>query len=86
MKLNYRNLGRVFLLLVLLVVLFPGAELLAQCPMCRIGAETNLATGGSEGKGLNKGILFLLSLPYLLVGTIGYVWWKNNRKSVTKDA
>ena len=52
---------------------------MAQCPMCKMTAESNLNDGGSGGKGLNAGILFILSLPYLLVGSIGYVWWKNQR-------
>lgn len=68
------------ILVLAIVLLHPTAEAWAQCPMCRVGAETNLARGGSAGKGLNKGILFLLSLPYALVGTIGYIWWKNKRK------
>ncbi len=52
----------------------------AQCPMCKIAAESNLKDGGKAGKGLNAGILYMLALPYLLVGTIGYVWWRNRRK------
>ncbi len=54
----------------------------AQCPMCKIGAESNLKDGGSAGKGLNTGILYMLALPYVLVGTIGYVWWKNRKRDV----
>lgn len=52
----------------------------AQCPMCRMSAESNLQDGGTEGKGLNKGIFVLLATPYLLVGAIGYVWYRNNRR------
>jgi hypothetical protein len=51
----------------------------AQCPMCKMSAESNLKSGGTAGKGLNTGILFMLSMPYLLVGGIGYIWWKNRR-------
>ena len=58
--------------------LLPAAE--AQCPMCRMSAESNLQNGGTEGKGLNKGILFMLAMPYLLVGVIGFAWYKNNQK------
>jgi len=54
-------------------------EVMAQCPMCKMTAESNLNDGGSGGKGLNAGILFILSLPYVLVGSIGYLWWKNQR-------
>jgi len=49
----------------------------AQCPMCRMSAESNLKAGGTAGKGLNRGILYLFAMPYLMVGTIGFVWWKN---------
>jgi hypothetical protein len=55
-------------------------ELHAQCPMCKISAESNLQNGGTAGKGLNAGILYMLALPYTLVGTFGFIWWKNNRK------
>lgn len=55
-------------------------EVIAQCPMCRMSAESNLQNGGTGGKGLNAGILFMLSLPYLIVGSIGYIWWKNQKK------
>lgn len=52
----------------------------AQCPMCRMSAESNLKNGGTNGKGLNAGILYLLATPYLIVGTIGFIWWRNRRK------
>ena len=52
----------------------------AQCPMCKMSAESNLKNGGTAGKGLNKGILYMLALPYTLVGTLGYIWWRNNRR------
>ncbi len=60
------------------LVTVPQAE--AQCPMCRIAAESNLKNGGTAGKGLNNGILYILATPYLLVGVIGFVWWRNRRK------
>ncbi len=58
------------------------AETNAQCPMCKIAAESNLKNGGTAGKGLNAGILFMLGLPYFIVGGIGYVWWKNRKKGL----
>ena len=65
------------LLLVLFVV---GGDLLAQCPMCRATAESNLANGGTEGAGLNQGILYLLGMPYVLVATVAIIWWRNRRQ------
>ena len=52
----------------------------AQCPMCRMSAESNLKNGGTAGKGLNNGILYMLATPYLIVGVLGFIWWKNRRK------
>lgn len=48
--------------------------------MCRMSAESNLKDGGTAGKGLNAGILYMLATPYLLVGIFGYMWYKNRRK------
>ena len=56
------------------------APLPAQCPMCRMSAESNLKNGGQTGQGLNNGILYMLATPYLLVGLIGFLWWRNRRK------
>lgn len=52
----------------------------AQCPMCKMTAESNLRGGGSAGKGLNAGILYMLLTPYFLIGIVGFVWYKNRTK------
>ena len=53
--------------------------------MCRMSAETNLKNGGSAGKGLNAGILYMLATPYLLVGAIGFIWYRNRRKDEDEE-
>jgi len=58
----------------------PGSDLQAQCPMCKMAAESNLKDGGTAGRGLNKGILYMFLTPYLVIGTIGFVWWRNRPK------
>ena len=52
----------------------------AQCPMCRMSAESNLKNGGTDGRGLNAGILYMLAMPYLVAAGIGFWWWSNRRK------
>lgn len=69
------------LVLLLLIVFLMLPDLSAQCPMCRMSAESNLEHGGTMGKGLNKGILYILSLPYLLVLSLGIIWYRNKKKS-----
>jgi hypothetical protein len=36
--------------------------------------------GQSIGNTINTGILYMLAMPYLLVGTLGYIWYKNKKK------
>ncbi len=61
-------------------------EVWAQCPMCKAAAESNLKEGGKHGAGLNAGILYLFITPYLIVMTVGLLWWWNNRKANQEEA
>lgn len=78
-KLSYRFFIAV-LLLVFIILAMPS-DIYAQCPMCRMAAGSNLEDGGSQGKGLNIGILMMLATPYALVVGITALWWYNKRKS-----
>ena len=55
-------------------------DLNAQCSMCRQAAASNIESGQKQGSGLNKGILFLMAVPYLLGGTAGVIYWKNRKR------
>ena len=77
MKITKRYL---FILALVLTGVLSSSDSSAQCPMCKMSAESNLKNGGSTGRGLNTGILYMLALPYTLIGTFGYIWWKNNRR------
>lgn len=80
-------MNKILLTLLLFSLLFAlgGADLLAQCPMCRATAESNLANGGTEGRGLNNGILYLLLMPYVLIGTVAFLWWRNRKNLDDED-
>ena len=69
-------LGFIFAVMIL------GSELMAQCPMCKMAAESNLKNWGTAGKGLNAGILYMLLTPYLLVGGLAFWWFKNRKKVI----
>jgi hypothetical protein len=73
------------LAVVLILITVFSVNLDAQCPMCRMAAESNLKNGGTMGRGLNNGILYLLATPYLLIGGLAYFWWRNRRKNVDAD-
>lgn len=66
-------------LIYLLFSLFIFIETDAQCAMCRAVLESE--EGQSAAKGINNGIIYLMILPYILVGGVGYfVYRKINQK------
>ena len=71
------------ILIVLVFLALPTLE--AQCPMCKMAVESNLKGGGSAGKGLNAGILYMLATPYVLVGGLAFVWWRNRRRNADAE-
>ncbi len=52
----------------------------AQCSMCRTGL-VNSPEGQALAAGFNQGILFLLSVPFLLVGFISFLILNSQRRS-----
>ncbi|MBO9638098.1 MAG: hypothetical protein J7576_08020 [Siphonobacter aquaeclarae] len=70
---------RFFFSLLLLVVTTVSS--FAQCAMCRVSVESTYNDGRYlSGSGLNTGILYLLAMPYLIVGLIAYLWYRQSRK------
>jgi hypothetical protein len=55
-----------------------------QCAMCRTQLENNVSNGNAGiAAGINTGILYLLSMPYLIVIVLGYFWYKTSRKNAS---
>lgn len=71
------------LVVVLCVLVTYGVD--AQCPMCRMSAESNLKNGGTAAAGLNKGIIYLLIGPYIMMNTVAFLWWRNQRLAEQQD-
>jgi hypothetical protein len=70
---------RIFSIVALFFIL--AGNVSAQCAMCRANAESNLKSGQNKiGKGLNTGILYLMSVPYLMGGVAAYIYFKNRKK------
>ncbi|MBP2832498.1 hypothetical protein J8281_09910 [Aquimarina sp. U1-2] len=53
----------------------------AQCAMCRAVLESE--EGQVAAKGINNGIVYLMIIPYLLIGLVGYFIYRNKKKSST---
>lgn len=57
----------------------------SQCPMCKAALTSGRKSKASQyerqvGNGINKGILFLMSVPYVLVAGAGFALYKANAK------
>jgi hypothetical protein len=50
----------------------------AQCAMCRAAIETEGNTTKAEA--VNDGIVYLMIIPYVLVGAIGFAIYKMRQK------
>ena len=59
-----------------LLILCPDAY--SQCSMCRAVLESE--EGQSTAKGINNGILYLMAIPYFLVGLAGWKIYKILKK------
>ncbi len=72
--------------LILVISTLSSSEVSAQCSMCTLNAENSVQNGNTEGKGLNRGILYLLAAPYLAIAGVGFLWYKKyRRKNVNMD-
>lgn len=52
----------------------------AQCVMCRAVAEDS-ATSGGIGRGLNTGILYLMGIPYFLLATLYFAFFRKRKQN-----
>lgn len=62
------------LFLVLLSVSIPSG-VSAQCSICTKNAQQ---MGEKPARGMNTGILYLALFPFLVVGYVGYRWYRHN--------
>jgi hypothetical protein len=65
------------LLLITAVVATLNSPVAAQCSVC---TKTAMQLGEKPAQGLNQGILYLMFTPFLIVGFIGFRWWKTNKQ------
>lgn len=61
--------------LLVLALVFIEHQAVAQCVMCKAVAEDSAEAGGL-GEGLNRGILYLMAVPYVLLGALGYIFFR----------
>ncbi|MFD1468268.1 hypothetical protein ACFQ48_08535 [Hymenobacter caeli] len=57
----------------------------AQCVMCKAQVEAAKAENDDyDVSGLNKGIVYMASVPYLLMGAVGFLWYRRTHPKPAK--
>lgn len=65
--------GLVFALLTLAAL----APAQAQCVMCKSQVEAARAERDDfDPAGLNRGIVYMMTVPYILMGAVGFFWYR----------
>ncbi|WP_318309543.1 hypothetical protein [Flagellimonas crocea] len=64
------------LILILILLVFPAVSE-AQCAMCRAVVESE--SGGKTAEAINNGIVYLMSIPYILIGGLFYFIYRKMR-------
>jgi len=59
-----------FFLFIMVFIIFSTDAVYGQCSMCRAVLQSE--EGQATAKGINNGILYLMAIPYLLVGIVGW--------------
>ena len=70
-------------ILLALLLLFATMPVDAQCAMCRAVLESE--EDGTQAKGVNNGIVYLMIFPYLLVGSVGYIIYRMWKKQKAQE-
>ena len=68
---------KLLITVVLLSLLLSPSLLEAQCAMCRAALESE--ADNSQAEGINNGIVYLMALPYILVGGVFYLVYRKIR-------
>jgi ABC-type dipeptide/oligopeptide/nickel transport system permease component len=72
-------------LLILFFLNIWNLSVFAQCAMCKSGVASNLEAGGNTGRGINTGILYLMAIPYILIGALMiYVFRKQLTEKINR--
>jgi hypothetical protein len=66
-------------IVILLIFVLSSTESFAQCSMLSAIMETDQQY--EAAKGLNRGIVYLMSIPYILVGLIIWKIYRTNKAS-----
>lgn len=77
-----QKINRILVTVIIITVFIFFPEVAdAQCSMCKATAESSLKEGGGGAVlGLNSGILYLASFPYIIALALGFLFYRNQQK------
>jgi hypothetical protein len=70
------NKWGLMLVFVIALLLLNTVDAEAQCSIC---TKTASQLGEKPAKALNGAIIYLMSAPLLIIGFIGWRWWKSQQ-------
>ena len=71
---NMKKWGLLFVVVLVMMLFAVDAE--AQCSIC---TKTASQLGEKPAKALNGAIIYLMSAPLLIIGFVGWRWWKSQQ-------
>ena len=72
-----KNKRHILFIVSLLILFANNLSSYAQgCAMCKTAPASDLANGGTIANGLNTGILYLMAIPYIILITGAYFFFK----------
>lgn len=72
---------RLFILTIFFLI-FDSGTITAQCSIC---TKTASQLGEGPAAALNSAIIYLALAPFVIVGYLGWRWWKNEKKVISEE-
>jgi hypothetical protein len=69
-------------MLTIFFLLFYTETVTAQCSIC---TKTASQLGEGPAAALNSAIIYLALAPFVIVGYLGWRWWKNEKKVISEE-
>ena len=70
---------------IIVLSVFLSLDTQAQCAMCKAVVESASEDNPSTAGGINKGILYIMFIPYALLATLFYVFFRKKIKGFLKE-
>lgn len=82
------NKRQVFMGILLILLIWIVSPILAeaQCAMCNATAATATEGKKESALALNRGILFLMAIPYILLSSLVIIWWQFSKQKRAERA